>query len=198
MQFINERGNIIDHLHIEDAEQRDVQKYVPADAVVLELGARYGTVSCTINKKQSSPYNLVAVEPDERVWDALERNMKHNGCHFHILKGVISRTPISLTEINSYDGYGTTSVATEESDIKNYSLEEVEAMYNLTFDTLVADCEGFLEIFMDENPSLYDRLRLILFEKDYANKCNYDKIINTLREKGFTQLQSGFHEVWQK
>jgi hypothetical protein len=40
--------------------------------------------------------------------------------------------------------------------------------------------------------------KIILFEKDYPNKCNYDKIINTLRAKGFTQLKSGFHEVWRK
>lgn len=49
---------------------------------------------------------------------------------------------------------------------------------------------------MDENPVLYDQLTMILFEKDCPHKCNYDKIIATLRAKGFRQLVAGFHEVW--
>lgn len=78
------------------------------------------------------------------------------------------------------------------------TLEEIESKYDLRFDTLVADCEGFLEVFMDENPVLYDQLTMILFEKDCPHKCNYDKIIATLRAKGFRQLVAGFHEVWER
>ena len=63
---------------------------------------------------------------------------------------------------------------------------------------LVADCEGFLEVFFDENPDFYDNLRLIIFEADYAEKCNYDKIRNNLQQKGFTKLLEGHQNVWMK
>lgn len=185
-------------MRIERPEQLQAETFIQSDSVVLELGARYGTVSCIISKNISSPRHLVSVEPDERVWGALERNRSRNDCDFNILKGVISRKPLVLAETSSWDGYGTTSVVATESSIKSYKLEEVEAMYGLRFNTLVADCEGFLEIFFDENPTFYDQLELILFEKDYPHKCNYNKIITTLRAKGFTQLVSGFHEVWKK
>ena len=60
--------------------------------------------------------------------------------------------------------------------------------YNLNFNVLVADCEGFLEMFFDENPDFYDNLRLIIFEADYPEKCNYNKIRNTLSDKKFNEI----------
>lgn len=196
MQFKDQYGKIINHLKIEHYEQLQAEKYLTPKCVVLELGARYGTVSCIINKKVGP--NMVVVEPDIRVQDALEQNMKANDCDFNIVKGVISRVPLELTEKNSYHGYGTTSIKMEVSSIPNITLEEVENKYNLTFNTLIADCEGFLEQFMDENPKLYKQLSLILFEKDYPQKCNYIKIEDTLKANGFTCLDGSFHSVWKK
>ena len=197
MKFEDQYGNIIDHLKMERNEQLQAEKYITRGCVVLELGARYGTVSCIINKIVGS--NMVVVEPDVRVQGALEQNMKDNGCDFNIVKGVISRVPLELINLhNWHGGYGSTTVKSDESSIPSTTLEEVESKYNLTFNTLVADCEGFLEQFMDENPKLYNQLSLIIFEKDYPEKCNYAKIIDNLKANGFTCLVSGFHEVWKK
>jgi len=197
MQFKDQYGKIIDHLNMEREEQLQAEKYVTPDCIVLELGARYGTVSCIINKKVG--VNMVVVEPDIRVQDALEQNMKANGCNFNIVKGVISRVPLELINLNKwYGGYAATTVKSEVSSIPNFTLEEVESKYNLVFNTLVADCEGFLEQFLDENPKLYNQLSLILFEKDYPNKCNYEKIAATLRANGFTCLDGRFHSIWKK
>ena len=71
-------------------------------------------------------------------------------------------------------------------------------MYNLKFNTLVADCEGCLETLFDENPRLYKDLRLVIFEKDYPDKCNYDKVIENLKKNNYKELVSGFHSVWKK
>jgi FkbM family methyltransferase len=197
MEFKDQYGNIIDHLKMEREEQLQAEKYLTPECVVLELGARYGTVSCIINKKVGS--NMVVVEPDIRVQDALEQNMKANDCNFNIVKGVISRVPLELINLNNwYGGYAATTVKSEVSSIPNFTLEEVERKYNLVFNTLVADCEGFLEQFLDENPKLYNQLSLILFEKDYPNKCNYEKIAATLRANGFTCLDGSFHSIWKK
>jgi hypothetical protein len=65
-----------------------------------------------------------------------------------------------------------------------------------TFNVLVADCEGFLETFLDENPSILDNLRLFMFEADRADKCDYLKIRNLLNEKNFTEVLSGHQNVW--
>jgi FkbM family methyltransferase len=194
--FIDENKNVISHLKTEITEQVQAQRYIQKDSIVLELGARYGTVSCMINKKIDNPLNQVSVEPDKRVQKALEENMIKNNCNFHIINSFISKIPLELTELES--GYGTTSIPVENSIIQSYTLSEVENKYNLKFNTLVADCEGFLEQFFDENPQLYGQLSLVMFEKDYANKCNYNKIIDNLKINNFICLEDGFHSVWRK
>jgi FkbM family methyltransferase len=197
MKFKDQYGKIINHLKMERNEQIQAEQYLTPECIVLELGARYGTVSCIINKKVGP--NMVVVEPDIRVQDALEQNMKANDCDFNIIKGVISRVPLELINLdNYYGGYAATTVKSEVSSIPNFTLEEVETKYNLTFNTLVADCEGFLEQFMDENPKLYQQLSLIMFEKDYPDKCNYAKIENILKANGFTCLDISFHSIWKK
>jgi FkbM family methyltransferase len=204
--FFDEHGSIIRHMHVEREEQEQASAYITEDCVVLELGARYGTVSCTINKMLSNLNNLVVVEPDSRVWTALETNMKLNSCDFHIVKGFISNVSLDLVQPDN-DPYGTTAVKlTNESSlgdsqqpkIPSYTLEYIQTKYNVKFNTLVADCEGFLEQFLDENPELYDQIQLIMFEKDYPIKCNYDRIMYNLQKHGFQQIVAGFHEVWRK
>ncbi len=197
MIFFDEKGNIIRHQYVEAEEQTQAQLYIPSDACVLELGARYGTVSCIISKKLSNPHNLVVVEPDSRVWGALQSNMEINACNFHIVRGFVSKSTLGLIQPNN-DEYGTTAISVSDTDIPSYSLESIQSNYNLKFDTLVADCEGFLEQFLDENPELYSQLRLVMFEKDYPIKCNYDRIMYQLHLHGFKQIVAGFHEVWRK
>lgn len=194
--FYDEYNNIINIKEYEYPEQKLAMKYISNESIVLELGARYGTVSCIINKIISNPNNMVVVEPDERVWGALEKNMKNNKCNFNIVKGFISRKHLSL--INKDTGSATTSIIDNNSNINSYTIEEIEEKYNLQFNTLVADCEGYLEEFLDENPKLYSQLKLILFEKDYPNKCNYNNIINNLIKYNFKNIVTGFHDVWIK
>jgi FkbM family methyltransferase len=194
----DEHDDIINTAICEAEEQSLAKKYIESDDVVLELGARYGSVSCIINSKLSCKTNQVSVEPDDRVWDALERNKATNGCEFNIVKGFISSKKLGLTELNDCGGYGTTSVEEPESLIPSFSLEQIKEKYNLEFNVLVADCEGFLETFFDENPDCYKKMRLIIFEADYPHKCNYDKVRKLLQEDGFTEILGGFQNVWKK
>jgi FkbM family methyltransferase len=198
MDIRDENGKRIDP-KMEGPEQELANTYIRADDCVLELGARYGSVSCLINSKLNCKKNHVAVEPDERVWNALEHNRSVNNCDFHIVKGFVSNKKLSLTEITSYDGYGTTSVENKDTTIPSYSLKEIQQTYDLSFNVIVADCEGFLESFLDDNPDFPDNLRLIIFEADYPEKCNYTKIRSILEyDKDFTELLFGHQNVWIK
>ena len=94
---------------------------------------------------------------------------------FNIVKGFISEK-MDLSNIESYHGgYGSTFIYNENSKIPSYTLDEIKKKYNLKFNVLVADCEGCLEVFFDENPTFINDLRLIMFEADYPDKCNYEK-----------------------
>lgn len=196
MIIFNEQGLKVDTKHIEADEQHLANTYILENDVVLELGARYGSVSCTINSKLNNKFNQVVVEPDSRVWDVLEKNKNINNCNFNIVKGFISNKKLDLTNLDA--NYGTTSIETDDTNIPSYTLSEIEQKYNLKFNVLVADCEGFLETFFDENPEFYDKIDLIIFEADYPEKCNYKKIKMNLKNSKFINILNGFQNVWVK
>ncbi len=196
MIILDEYNNNVDP-KLEIHERELVEKYIEPNDIVLELGARYGSVSCTINEKLNDKKNQVSVEPDDRVWYALEKNRDRNNCKFGIIKGFISRQKLSLTnKDNKYKGYGSTYVITDNTIIPSFTLEDIEKQYNLKFNVLVADCEGFLEKFFDENPLFCDNLRMVIYEADYPDKCNYKKIRKMLVKKKFINILSGHQNVW--
>ena len=73
LKYKDENDKDIDTNALEKPEQYLAEIYIPKDATVLEMGARYGTVSCVINKRLKDPTKQVSVEPDERVLKALEK-----------------------------------------------------------------------------------------------------------------------------
>jgi FkbM family methyltransferase len=194
-QIYDERGLKVNTDQFETREQYIAETFILEEDIVLELGARYGSVSVKANKNLKIPTNQVVVEPDETVWDALEYNKKINGCEFHIVKGTISKDKMALNN----DGYGTTSHIDETSKIPNYSLNEIKNKYNIThFTVLIADCEGFLEYFIDENPEILHECRLITYECDNSENCNYEKIKNKILENNFKCVVDGVHTVFIK
>ena len=106
---------------------------------------------------------------------------------------------MDLTNLDCYHGgYGSTFIYNENSKIQSYTLDQIKKKYNLKFNVLVADCEGFLEVFFDENPNFYNDLRLIIFEEDYPDKCNYKKIKELLLKHNFKAILSGHQNVYIK
>jgi FkbM family methyltransferase len=194
MTFYDEHNNKVDTVRFELPEQYLSSTYVEDDATVLELGARYGTVSCAINKKLKDKYKQVSVEPDQTVWNVLEENIKRNGMAITLHKGFVSTRPKQL----NLDGYSSMTTEAAESTISISSVSELQSKYNIRFNTLVADCEGFLETFFDEHPFLYDQLHTVIFEADQPAKCNYAKIRDDLKRHGFREIIHGFQNVYKK
>ena len=99
MTFVD-RNNEPANVEYEAEEQLLVRTYIPKDARVLELGARYGTVSCVISEVLDDPTQHVAVEPDQSVIEALQKNRDANGGKFHIFEGVVSKKGYELAFID--------------------------------------------------------------------------------------------------
>ena len=194
MRILNEKGEVINIEIVEAAEQSMVKEFLREDDVVLELGARYGSVSCTINKILNNKKNQVSVEPDYRIWSSLENNRNSNGCEFEIINGFVSRQKLNIIA----KGYDTTFTPDETSNVECLTLEEIEDKFNLSFNVLVADCEGFLGIFFDENPTIYSKLDKIIFEADREDFCNYEIIRENLRNNGFHEHIGGHQNAWTK
>jgi len=198
INIYDENRNKVDVDNLEKPEQDLAKKYIKKNDVVLELGARYGSVSCVINKKLNNKYNQVVVEPDKKVWKALEYNKNVNNYKFNIVKGFVSNKKLGLINKKSYDGYAATAVEKKNSTIPSYTLTEIQKKYKLKFNVLIADCEGCLESFLDENSFLYNNLRMLIFEADYPDKCNYDKIRQNLSKFNFKNVLNDHQNVWIK
>jgi len=187
----NNKGKIIDYTKYESTEVNQVKKYIKPNDRVLELGARWGGVSVTTNKILKDKDQHCVVECDPSVWDTLEFNKNNNNCQFNIIKGTISKKKQGI----SGKSWATHTVEDQESDIPNYPIPLVD------FNVLIADCEGFIETFYDENKEFFKGLRLILLEKDRVDHCNYDRIFAEWNEMGFKQIkpkQLKFHTIWIK
>jgi len=194
IDFMDEKNSVINTNTNEKEEQDQAEEYIQSNDCVLELGARYGTVSAIINKKLSNPLLHVAVEPDKTVWDALEKNKERTSSQFHIVKGLISNKKFSLT----HDGYATRQVADESSEIAHVSFNQVKALVNTPFTVLIVDCEGCIEHFLLENTEILDTVRLILMEEDFPDNCNYQSVKALLSKYSFKEVKPGFHSVWIK
>ncbi|MBN20732.1 MAG: hypothetical protein CL678_05525 [Bdellovibrionaceae bacterium] len=193
MFFYNENQIKIKHELYEVIEQKLVKEFINENDIVLELGARYGTVSCLINSLLNNKKNQVSVEPDKRVLDSLEKNKNNNNCEFGIVKGFISNKKLSLNRTEhicqgniELKGYGSTFVEDNNSTTNNYTFEEIQNKFNIKFNTLVVDCEGFFEEFLNQNKSIFfEQIKKIIIEEDYKEKCNYDEINKILINNKF-------------
>ena len=196
--FYDENLNIIDISNYETTEQWIADTFISPDATVLELGGRLGVVSVRINKRLTDTRRHYVVEPDEHVFRQMFRNILHHGCNPRVLNGTISKKPLF------FERAGLSSRARDEPCscnsfiVPNKSLQQVIQETGLQFDTLVADCEGCLEGFIDENIDYLNNFKMITFEEDYSSECNYEKIKRILGDHHFVCVRPGGHSVWTR
>ena len=199
--YYDEHGRVIDHKTCERDEQTLVRRHVRPDHRVLELGSRYGTVSCMINAILDDPTQHVAVDPATEVLPALMRNRESHGAQFHVLTGVIARVPMAVVQTPDFNQYATFTVPWDSPNTESITVEQVQEKYGVNFNCLVADCEGFLEQFFKENPAFLTQLDTVIFEADFKQRCNYDYVRWVLNMNGFKmvdQLADGFQSVWTR
>lgn len=197
--YVTEKGRPLNSTKWERKEQLDACQYVRPDHRVLELGGCYGLVSCVINHKLSDPAKHVVVEPAREVIPALSRNRDAHHAKFQIFNGVVACEPMKLLGQNM-------SRWTEPSpngDVAYLPLEKLEQRFGVRFNCLVADCEGGLEQFVRDFPTLFARLDTVLFERDrervsFGLQCDYQFIGRFLESQGFERVKDGGHPVWLK
>jgi FkbM family methyltransferase len=194
-----ERGQRLP-VEYEREERQDVQKYLKPQSRVLEVGARYGSVSCTINAILADKKTQVSLEPDEKVWAALEDNRNRTGSEFYIFKGTLSRHPNKLV-FTGGGRYGGTHrfrrASSVETNLPHITYSQLKDTYFIP-DTLVIDCEGaWVEIF-DEFPEILDDVNMIFIEWDGKDARNVQQYKRLLVQKGFKEIKGGFRSVYER
>lgn len=195
--YYDEHNNVINVKKHERMEQYMANDYVDPDCVVLELGARYGTVSCVINNKLENPRSHVVLEPDKLVIPSLEKNRKSHKSKFTIYNGIISEKKMKLENV----GYAARTIDADDNDsniVQSWALKDIMDETGLSFNTLVADCEGCLCEFVENNSKYIKNYKLIIFEQDYPETCDYLELVNKLLSWNFVCVIDSFIMVWKK
>lgn len=143
---------------------------------------------------------LVCVEPDTRVIPCLTKNKLINKCSFNIYHGTISKDELYVVYNNC--GWETKTYKTPQKNltsekIETITLNKIQELYGITFDCLIADCEGFLLEFLNENISFLEQLKCVIYEEDCCEKLpingtyiDYNIIEKYLTDYGFICVET--------
>jgi hypothetical protein len=197
---------------IELIEHKLVQKYINSSSIVLEIGGRYGTTSCTIASQLNNNGQLVVVEPDPRVWKSLDLNRQSHFCNFYFVKKPIGNSSVQIVGKN-YDSISLPISGHHQNlpfDLSHrpnyYNYLDLEKVVKLTFNTLLIDCEGCLQtLFLSKySPEIFPlkkilkNVNLILLEADNslhrASPCvqscvNYSEWVEKFDEVGLDVVE---------
>jgi len=194
-------GNMRD----EYPEQLMAVMFVPKDAKVLELGSNIGRNTLTIATILSDQSNLVTLECDPNTVITLRKNMDINRYKFHIEDSALSYRKLIQ---RGWDTIPSEEVLPGYVPVKSITYQELEAKYDIVFDTIVADCEGALYYILSDYPDMLNNIRTIIMENDYHNINHKITVDNVIKSKGFSRIYvrgggwgpcfGNFFEVWQK
>ena len=122
---------------VEDGSRYLIEKYVKPDMKVLELGARYGTVSVYLDYILNDPQKqLLCVDPDSSIKKCLEKNRDINNCSFNIFNGAISKKKLYVVYNNCVwetKTYIEPPLHLKHEKISTLSIDEIQQLYNINF-----------------------------------------------------------------
>ena len=204
--FVNENGQKVSASK-EAIEHALIQKYIsPSSTGVLEIGVRYGTSSCAIAKHlRRGGAGVVSVEADARIWNTTERNLRVAGCFSNLVRGVVGSKPMVRSKYRSGSGYTTVFKRLDETAVKQraantiavaaFTPDELAQSYALTFDAVVADCEGCFASIVQEFPAFVGRLQTIILEMDYGLNMQMQGFVNYTALLHTLESEHGFHVI---
>ncbi|MTI19299.1 FkbM family methyltransferase [Rhodobacteraceae bacterium RKSG542] len=184
-------------------ERSLVDKYLGSDARVLELGGGLGVVSCYVNRRLEQSSAHVVMEADPRSFAALKRNRARNNASFFAVEGAASsRLEYSIFLADNICGSSSLKGRQgQRSQVRCYSIAELEQLASTRFDTLIIDIEGAELAFVEEHADWLPNLKQVFIELHPARigeeGCNR---VRTLLAKSGLELVEQVYEVelWQR
>lgn len=192
-------------LNDELPEQKMVLRYFTGNEKVLEIGSNTGRNSLVIASVLSNMNHFVTLESDSDIAKQLTENRDLNNFTFHIENSALSKRKLIQQDW-----------ITKESDVlldghkwvNTITLEQLNAKYNIDFDTLVLDCEGAFYYILKDMPEILKNIHLIVMENDYFDLSHKEYIDVVMLKNGFDReyIEVGgwgpcyhnFFEVWKR
>lgn len=188
-------------------EQKMVLKYLTGSEKVLEIGANIGRntlIIASILKRQQNN-NFVTLECDANIANQLKENRDINNFTFNIENKALSKRKLIQ---RGWDTMVSDELLPGYKPVNTITLDELQAKYNIAFDTLVLDCEGAFYYILLDMPEIISNVNLIIMENDYHDLAKKQEIDQILKANGFYRdyfegggwgpCRNFFFEVWKK
>lgn len=188
-------------------EQLLALEFINKDSKVLEIGGNIGRNTLIINSILENSKNLVTLESHPIIAQQLQQNLNENNFNSYVEPSALSLAPLIQCgwETKPLDN----NIIPEGWHlISTISYDELCTKYNISFDTLVADCEGALYYILKDDPNILNNLNLIIIENDFKDISHKEFVDKLFYEKGFKRIvyKAGgwepcydfFFEVWKK
>jgi FkbM family methyltransferase len=143
-------------------ERELILKHLPPDSRVLELGGCIGVLSCLVNSLLGDRRAHVVIEANPFLIPFLERNRDVNGAEFSVEHCVISRAPEAILTLAA--DMDSSKRGDHGLMVPTRTFEDIDAHYQLSFDTLVMDIEGAESEFIRDNKVVIQKMNLIVIE----------------------------------
>lgn len=169
----------------ESGEYRFVQRYLPADSDVLELGGSLGVISCAIRRRIAPQQRLITVEADPRLARALKRNLDLNNCGEGVIVEPVAvayqagdHVAFSLGETSVSGRVGTGGTKIKVAAVTLSQLIERHALDDFS---LVSDVEGIEWEMLSHDIDALARARVIIVEThDHPIYGSWQQLIDRL------------------
>lgn len=188
-------------------EQLMAVSYLTGNENVLEIGGNIGRNSLVIADilRQSNTNNFVTLECDPNIAKQLMYNRDVNNISFIIENSALSKRKLIQ---KGWDTIASDVVLNGYQPVKTITWDELNAKYNIPFDTLILDCEGAFYYILMDMPEILTNINLIIMENDYRDITHKKYIDGVLKEEGFYvdyseaggwgPCYNNFFEVWKK
>jgi FkbM family methyltransferase len=173
----------------ESAEIRFMQKYLPRDRDVVELGGSIGVMSCLIRRRIAKDQRLLVAEADPRLGEILKANLRLNGCETGTLvetvaigaegQGSVSFETGTRSDSGRVASGGSTGHATIE--VPALTLTQLLDRHEFGRYCLVSDIEGAeWELWRNQREAL-SRADWMIFEThDHSAFGRYPELIDQM------------------
>jgi FkbM family methyltransferase len=185
-------------------EQKMAVKYLKGHEKVLEIGGNIGRNSLIIASILENN-NFVTLECDSNIYNQLVENRDINNFTFNVENSALSNRRLIQ---QGWDTIPSDILLEGFKWVNTITLDNLNAKYNIEFDTLVLDCEGAFYYILTDMPEILNNINLIIMENDYhdINKKQYidsvlisNKFYREYSESGgWGPCYSNFFEVWKK
>ena len=187
-------------------EQMMVTRYLTGNEKVLEIGGNIGRNSLVIASiLGNNSNNFVTMECEPEISEQLKtnRDLTHMGFHIETsalsLRKLIQRDWVTIQSDILLYGY---------KEVKNITYNELVNKYQISFDTLILDCEGAFYYILCDMPEILTGINLIIMENDYTNLAHKQYVNDILVKNNFyvDYVERGgwgpcfhnFYEVWKR